>query len=92
MSRVVRKPAFRICENEGADRLGGDREADQSLCFRYTDSTIHLLPKSEISSLYPSSMASQLDLCGTRSKTLKTGFLTTRFILERTTSITDTFY
>ena len=27
------------------------READQRLCFRYTDSTIPLLPKSEISSL-----------------------------------------
>ena len=28
------------------------RTADQRLCFRYTDSTIPLLPKSEISSLY----------------------------------------
>ena len=27
------------------------QEADQCLCFRYTDSTIPLLPKSEISSL-----------------------------------------
>ena len=27
------------------------READQRLCFRYTDSTIPLLPKSEISSI-----------------------------------------
>ena len=26
----------------------GNREADQPLCFRYTDSTIPLLPKSEI--------------------------------------------
>ena len=66
MSRFVIKPAFRICENEGADQLGGDHEADQSLCFRYTDSTIPLFHKSEISSLYLSSMASQLDLCGTR--------------------------
>ena len=51
----MRKPAFCICENKGADQLRGNREADQRLCFRYTDSTIHLLPKSEISSLQPSS-------------------------------------
>ena len=50
MSRVVRKPAaFCICENKEADQLRGNREADQRLCFRYTDSTIHLLPTSEIS-------------------------------------------
>ena len=51
MSLVVRKPAFCICENKDADQLRGDREADQRLCFRNTDSTIHLLLKSEISSL-----------------------------------------
>ena len=50
MSLVVRKPAFCICENKDADQLRGNREADQRLCFRYTDSTIPLLPKSEISS------------------------------------------
>ena len=49
--RVMRKPAFCICENKGADQLRGFREADQHLCFRYTDSTIPLLPKPEISSL-----------------------------------------
>ena len=31
--------------------LCGNQEADQRLCFRYTDSTITLLPKSEISLL-----------------------------------------
>ena len=51
MSLFVRKPAFCICENKDTDQLRGDREADQRLCFRYTDSTIPLLPKSEISSL-----------------------------------------
>ena len=51
MSLVVRKPAFCICENKDADQLRGNREADQRLYFRYTDSTIPLLPKSEISSL-----------------------------------------
>ena len=51
MSRVVRKPAFCICENKDADQLRGNREAYQRICFRYIDSTIPLLSKSEISSL-----------------------------------------
>ena len=48
MSRVMRKPAFCICQNKNADQLRDDREADQRLCFCYTDSKIPLLPKSEI--------------------------------------------
>ena len=48
MSLVVRKPAFCICENKDADQLRSNREADQRLSFRYIDSTIPLLPKSEI--------------------------------------------
>ena len=40
----MRKPAFCICENKDADQLRGKREADQRLCFRYTDSSIPLLP------------------------------------------------
>ena len=51
VSHIMRKPFFCICENKDADQLRGNREADQRLCFRYTDSTIPLLPKSEISSL-----------------------------------------
>ena len=51
LSLIMRKPAFCICENKDADQLRGNREADQRLCFRYTDSTIHLLPKSEKLSL-----------------------------------------
>ena len=51
MSPVMRKPAFCICENKDADQLRGNREADQRLYFRYSESTIPLLPKSEISSL-----------------------------------------
>ena len=51
LSRVVRKPAFCICENKDADQLRGNREADQRLCFRHIDSTIPLLTKYEISSL-----------------------------------------
>ena len=51
MSHDVRKPDICICENKDADQLRGNRQADQHLCFRYMDSTISLLPKSEISSL-----------------------------------------
>ena len=51
MSRVMRKPAFCICENKGADQLRSNCAADQRLCFRYTGSTILLLSESEISSL-----------------------------------------
>ena len=61
MSLVVRKPAFCICENKDADQLRGNREADQRLCFRYTDSTLPLLPISEISSLQPSSLGNPED-------------------------------
>ena len=58
----------------------GNREADQRLCFRYTDSTIPLLPKYEIISLLPCSVTVQPGLCWTWSETPKTGFLTTRLI------------
>ena len=50
MSLVMRKPDFCICENKATDQLRGNREADQRLCFRYVDSAIPLLSKSEISS------------------------------------------
>ena len=49
LSRLVGKPTICIGENKGADQLRGNREADQCLCFRYPDSTIPLLLKSEIS-------------------------------------------
>ena len=80
MSLVVRIPVFCICENKDADQLRGNPEADQRLCFRYTDSTIPQLhvPISKISSLYLSSMVVQPGLCQTRSETPKTGFLRTR--------------
>ena len=81
MSRVMRKLDFSICENKDADQLRGNREADQCLCFRYTDSTIPLLSIYEISSLYPSCVVVQPGLCMTWSETTKTGFLTTRLIL-----------
>ena len=80
----MRKPAFCICENKGADQvrstdqLRSNFAADQSLCFPYIVSTISLLPKSEISGLYPSSVVVQPGLCLTWSETPKTGILMTR--------------
>ena len=65
----MRKPAFCICENKDADELRGNREANQRLCFHYADSTIPLLPTSEISSLKPSSVAVHTGLCRTWSET-----------------------
>ena len=50
MSRRMGKQTICTGENKGADQLRGNREADQRLCFRYTDSTIPFLLKSEISS------------------------------------------
>ena len=48
----MRKPTFFICENKDADQLRGNREADQHLCFRKTDSAIplYLNPKFQASS------------------------------------------
>ena len=76
----MRRPAFCIYENKDADQL---READRRLCFRYTDSTIPLLSKSEISSFWPSSVAAQPSLCKTWAEAPKTGFLRTRLIWKK---------
>ena len=51
VSRIVRKPDFCLGENKGADQLRGYREADQRLCFRYSDSIIPLLLIAKISSI-----------------------------------------
>ena len=63
------KPTICICENKDADQLRGNREADQHLCFRFTDSTLSLLFKSEISSFQPASVTVQPELCRTSLKT-----------------------
>ena len=81
--RVMRKPAFCICENKDTDQLGDHRAADQRLCFRYINRTIPLLPNSEISSLLLPSVAVQPGLCEIWSKTPKTGFLASRLIKQR---------
>ena len=62
------KPTICIDENKGADQLRSNCEADQRLCFHYTESTIPLLSKSKISSLYRSSVTEQPGLCRTWSE------------------------
>ena len=57
------KPTICIGENKDADQLRGNREADQRLCFRFSDNTIPLLLKLEISVLI------QAGLCRTCSET-----------------------
>ena len=69
----MRKTFFCICENKDADQLRSNCAADQRLCFRYTDSTVSLLPESEITSLQPSSVDVQPGFCRTRLETPKTG-------------------
>ena len=44
------KPTICIGENKDADQLRGNHEADQRLCFRFSNSTIPILLKSKISS------------------------------------------
>ena len=63
-SHLTRKPTICKCENKGADQLRSNREADQRLYFRYTDSTLPLLLKSESSSLQSASVTVQSDLFG----------------------------
>ena len=63
MSHHMGKQSTCIGESKGTDQL------DQRLCFRYTDSTIPLLLKSEISSFYLASLTVQPGLCWTCSKT-----------------------
>ena len=69
-SHIIRKPAFCIWENKGADELCGNSIVDQRLCFRYTVQ-IPLISKSKISS--PLLLLFGLVLVGTP----KTGFLMT---------------
>ena len=50
MSHLMGKQTICIGENKDADQLRGNREADQRLYFRHSDSIIPPLLKSEISS------------------------------------------
>ena len=68
----MRKSDFCLRENNGTDQLRSNCEADQRLYFRYTDSVISVLPKSEISSFLPSSVTVHAGLCQTWSETPNT--------------------
>ena len=57
----MRKSDFCLYENKGAYQLCSCT-ADKRLCFRYMNSTIPLLPKSEISSFVPFSVVVESDL------------------------------
>ena len=68
------KPTICIGENKVADQLRSNCEADQRLCFRYSDSTVPILLKSEISSFCLFSVLVQAGLCRTCSETALLGF------------------
>ena len=76
----MRKHALYIYKNTDVDLLRSNCAADYRLCFLYIDSTIPLLPKSEISSIQRSSVVVQPGLCWTWSETPKTGLLMTGLI------------
>ena len=69
-------------ENKDADQLRGNREADQRLCFRYTDSTFPPLLISKFSRFWVSSVTVQAGLCWTWSETQIVGFVMHRLILK----------
>ena len=80
VSLCVRKPTICMGENKDADQLRGNREADQRLCFRYTDSTFPLLLIPKFSRFWVSSVTVQAGLCLTWSKTQIVGFLMHRLM------------
>ena len=71
----MRKPTICMGENKDADQLRGNREADQRLCFRYTDSTFPPLLIPKFSRVWVSSVTVQAGLCHTWSETQIVGFL-----------------
>ena len=77
-SLVVRKPIFCMCEYKDADQLRGNREADQRLRFRYTDTTIPLLSKQKYQAFSHLLWLYRPVCVGPGSETPKTGFLITR--------------
>ena len=79
-SLCVRKPTICMGENKDADQLRGNREADQRLCFRYTDSTFPPLLIPKFSRFWVSSVTVQAGLCWTWSETQIVGFVMHRLI------------
>ena len=71
----MRKPTICMGENKDADQLRGNREADQRLCFRYTDSTFPPLLIPKFSRFWVSSVTVQAGLCWTWSEIQIVGFV-----------------
>ena len=71
---------FCICENKDADQLRGNREADQRLCFPYTDSTIPYFLNTKFQA--SSHLLWLYNPVCVRPGRKKTGFLTTRLNLS----------
>ena len=78
----MRKPTICMGENKDADQLRGNREADQRLCFRYSDSTFPPLLIPKFSRSWVSSVTVQAGLCWTWSETQIVGFLMHRLIYD----------
>ena len=70
----MRKTEFSLFENKGTNQLHSNCEADQRLCFCYTDSKIPPLLMAKISSFCRSSETVQAGLCRTGSDFLKSVF------------------
>ena len=65
----MRKQTICIGENKGAEQLRGSRKADQGLCFRFSERTIPLHFKAEVSIFQLSSVTVQSGLCRPWSET-----------------------
>ena len=70
----MRKPAFAICDNKGADEPAQPRSLISIFVVRCLDSIILIVSISEISRLFLASVAAQAGLSLTWLETLKTGF------------------
>ena len=79
----MRKPTMCMGENKDADQLRGYREADQRLCFRYTDSTFPPLLIPKFSRFWVSSVTVQAGLCWTWSETQIVGFVMHRLMCKK---------
>ena len=91
MSRAIRKPAFAYVKTKLQISCVVTPQVISALFSLPEDSTIPLLSKSEISSLWPSSVAVQPDLYWSWSVTPKTGFLMTRLIRYRHIDVTYSY-
>ena len=88
----MRGPTCCTGESKDAGQLCRNREDDRRLCIRYIDSTTPLLSKSQIPSLWPSSVAEQPGLCWTRSETRKLVFSRRGSFIESVLSLTKSHH